>query len=252
MSKRFGLILSLIAGIVLFGIFGAFLLSQSAGKESGGDYAGVGYVQSFARGDVNGDGTLTVLDVMYLVSYLFKNGPTPAPLETGLVNCDGKVNIADAVYLICYLFKGGPKPECPSIGTLVSYSDCKGSAKGIQADSITSDQSCIEYQYDGQKLLLKHINAAFNCCPDSLLAEITLWNNDITIVEQESLTHPCTCLCLYDVQYMIPFLQPGVYKIKMMERYLLPGDELLEFNLDLSSPGSGIYCVHRSHYPWGY
>jgi len=65
-----------------------------------------------ARGDANGDGVINSADVVYLINYLFKNGPAPDPLWIGDVNCDEVINSADVVYLINYLFKGGPPPEC--------------------------------------------------------------------------------------------------------------------------------------------
>jgi hypothetical protein len=64
----------------------------------------------YARGDCNGDGTMNVGDVLYLINYLYKNGPTPLPSWTGDVNSDRETNLADAVYLINYLFRQGPPP----------------------------------------------------------------------------------------------------------------------------------------------
>jgi hypothetical protein len=66
----------------------------------------------FLRGDANGDTNITVADVVYLVSYLFKGGAVPNPLEAGDANSNGKVTIADAVYLVNFLFKSGPVPAC--------------------------------------------------------------------------------------------------------------------------------------------
>lgn len=63
-------------------------------------------------GDANGDGVINVSDVVYLINYLFINGPLPEPLEAGDANCDGMVNINDVVYLINYLFISGPPPGC--------------------------------------------------------------------------------------------------------------------------------------------
>lgn len=62
------------------------------------------------RGDANGDGKVTVSDVVFLVNYLFKGGPVPLPFLSGDANCDTKVTISDVVYLVNYLFKGGPPP----------------------------------------------------------------------------------------------------------------------------------------------
>lgn len=67
---------------------------------------------SFVRGDADGDGIINVGDVVYLITYLFKSGPAPSPLDAGDANCDGKINVSDVVTLINYLFRGGPAPGC--------------------------------------------------------------------------------------------------------------------------------------------
>ena len=66
----------------------------------------------YIRGDANGDGVIDVGDVVYLINYLYKNGPPPVPIEAGDANCDDVVDVGDVVYLINYLFKGGPPPSC--------------------------------------------------------------------------------------------------------------------------------------------
>lgn len=67
----------------------------------------------FILGDVNEDLIIDVGDVVYLISYLYKNGPAPDPVEAGDVNCDDILNVGDVVYLVSYLYKGGPPPGCP-------------------------------------------------------------------------------------------------------------------------------------------
>ena len=66
----------------------------------------------FLCGDVNADAVVDVGDVVYLINYLFKNGPAPNPIQSGDVNSDAVVDVGDVVYLINYLFKGGPSPSC--------------------------------------------------------------------------------------------------------------------------------------------
>jgi len=77
-------------------------------SEPSNEAMGVGYV----TGDANADGQMDIADVVYLINYLFMDGPAPDPLGAGDANCDGEVDIADVVYLINYLFIGGPPPSC--------------------------------------------------------------------------------------------------------------------------------------------
>ena len=66
----------------------------------------------YQTGDVNSDGMIDIGDIVYLVSYLYKNGPAPSPVDAGDCNCDGIVDIADVVCLINYLYRGGDPPSC--------------------------------------------------------------------------------------------------------------------------------------------
>ncbi len=77
---------------------------------------------SFASdcGDVNNDGTVDVLDIVYLINYKYKSGPAPEQLLSADVNGDGNINILDIVYLINYKYKGGLEPNCgPETGTMI-------------------------------------------------------------------------------------------------------------------------------------
>jgi hypothetical protein len=66
----------------------------------------------FLCGDPNADERIDMLDILYLISYLYKGGPPPSPLAAGDVNTDGKADMLDILDLINYLYKGGPEPEC--------------------------------------------------------------------------------------------------------------------------------------------
>ncbi len=59
-------------------------------------------------GDVNGDGTIDVLDIFYLINFLFAGGPVPVGASD--VNGDGAIDVLDIFYLINHLFAGGPAP----------------------------------------------------------------------------------------------------------------------------------------------
>ncbi|MDP3025232.1 MAG: SBBP repeat-containing protein [candidate division Zixibacteria bacterium] len=92
---------------------GIILTGQSYEKETKDDYVTIKYSQLlFYRGDANQDKKVTISDIVYLISYLFKGGPPPYPFASGDCNCDGTVTISDVIFLVSYLFKGGPKPEC--------------------------------------------------------------------------------------------------------------------------------------------
>ena len=68
---------------------------------------------SFICGDVNFDTVINILDITCLINYLYKDGPSPIPLESADVNNDTVINILDITYLIDYIYMGGPEPNCP-------------------------------------------------------------------------------------------------------------------------------------------
>ena len=73
---------------------------------------GTTFVALYRPGDVNCNCEINIGDVVYLISYLFKGGPEPCPLDAGDVNGDCVIDIGDVVYLINYLFKWGSLPVC--------------------------------------------------------------------------------------------------------------------------------------------
>src|SRR6056297_2984347 len=68
-------------------------------------------------------------------------------------------------------------------GILTNYTGCKY----FKFTGISDTLSCINYQYNESQhqLSLKHINAGFNCCPDSLYAFITIIKDTVIIKEHE-------------------------------------------------------------------
>ncbi|HVP36172.1 MAG TPA: right-handed parallel beta-helix repeat-containing protein [Terriglobales bacterium] len=61
-------------------------------------------------GDVDSNGKIDVSDVVYLINYCYKGGPSPNPLLKGDVTADGLVNANDIIHLINYLFRYGMPP----------------------------------------------------------------------------------------------------------------------------------------------
>ncbi|MEK7775683.1 MAG: dockerin type I repeat-containing protein [Candidatus Zixiibacteriota bacterium] len=66
------------------------------------------------RGNANMIGAVNVVDVTFLVDYLFRQGPTPPCKEEANVNGDASINVVDLTALVQYLFAGGAGPAmCP-------------------------------------------------------------------------------------------------------------------------------------------
>jgi hypothetical protein len=143
-----------------------------------------------------------------------------------------------------------PDPSA-STGALVGQSGCGGYALSAAVDTLPNNKSCIEYEYVGDSILyLRHVNAGFNCCP-LIAATVAVEGDEIAITESESLPGGgCRCLCLFDLDYEIHDVEPGVFTIFVEELYLRDGDEPLQFTVDLSESKSGVFCVERGHYPW--
>ena len=64
-------------------------------------------------GDFNDDGTVDILDIIYLIDFKFNAGPAPVSMNEADVNSDGEINLLDIVHMIDYKFKAGPAPNCP-------------------------------------------------------------------------------------------------------------------------------------------
>jgi hypothetical protein len=63
-------------------------------------------------GDINHNGAgPDIADLVYLVAFMFGNGPPPPCLEEADINGDGSgPDVADLVHLVVYMFQGGPPP----------------------------------------------------------------------------------------------------------------------------------------------
>ncbi len=74
-----------------------------------------GSLEIFICGDVNGDNTFNIFDVVELIRCLYGGLPDPPPVCPAYiadVNLDQTLNIFDITYMINCLYKGGPEPIC--------------------------------------------------------------------------------------------------------------------------------------------
>jgi len=134
----------------------------------------------------------------------------------------------------------------------IKTSDCKQFSRTSSADSSNPELDCIKYTYDpATKILqIKHINAAFNCCPDKISADAIVDSGLIRIEEKEKLLNPCKCNCLYDLDYEVKNVDAHIYILEVIEPYLGSPDEVLRFEVDFSKVTSGELCKKRTLYPW--
>ncbi len=68
--------------------------------------------EEFTRGDANGDCLISFFDAAAIMDYLY-GGAELTCMDAGDVSDDGIVTVVDPVYLINYLFKDGPEPLAP-------------------------------------------------------------------------------------------------------------------------------------------
>ncbi len=97
---------------------GEFIFSPTGGGTIHPEYVDCGtedivILSEYTCGDADGNLDINILDITYLISYLYKGGPAPEPMEAGDANGNGLVNLLDITYLINFLYKGGPEPVCP-------------------------------------------------------------------------------------------------------------------------------------------
>ncbi|MBN2225800.1 MAG: VCBS repeat-containing protein [candidate division Zixibacteria bacterium] len=73
--------------------------------------------RTWRLGDANNDWSVNLLDLLFLIDYLYNSppGPAPNPLKTGDADADCRINLLDILYLIDYLYGMPPGPE-PLVG----------------------------------------------------------------------------------------------------------------------------------------
>jgi hypothetical protein len=67
----------------------------------------------YVCGDIDGNQSVNVSDIVTLISYVFADGPPPDPPAAGDVDCSGTINVADVVTLISYIFAEDTLPCDP-------------------------------------------------------------------------------------------------------------------------------------------
>jgi len=68
-------------------------------------------ISNYLPGDADGNGTVDLGDMLFLISFLYKGGDPPVPMAAGDPNGDCVLDLGDVLYLVSYLYKGGPAPQ---------------------------------------------------------------------------------------------------------------------------------------------
>lgn len=67
----------------------------------------------FRRGDVNDDAQLTLLDGVNIIRYQLFGDDQPTCLDAANANGDARLDISDAIFILSFLFRGGPSLSPP-------------------------------------------------------------------------------------------------------------------------------------------
>lgn len=64
-------------------------------------------------GNIDGQAGINILDVVFLINYIFKAGEAPDSLILADVDGISPINGLDLVYLVNFIYRNGPNPACP-------------------------------------------------------------------------------------------------------------------------------------------
>jgi hypothetical protein len=97
------------AGCRLESVLGQNINGFSGAVTSG--FLSVSLRPDYLSGDADGNGSIDISDVVFLIGFIFGGGLPPVPLARGDADCSTEVDISDAVFLISYIFGGGSAPH---------------------------------------------------------------------------------------------------------------------------------------------
>jgi hypothetical protein len=133
----------------------------------------------------------------------------------------------------------------------IGSTGCKGHFLKTEPDSANLD--CIQYAWlKGDTLVIKHVNAGFNCCPGGFGTTLRV-SGDTLIVEEREDAAMCDCDCLFDLDYYLSGVARRTWWLRIVEPYVdTLKEEALFSRIELRKEASGEFCVTRDYYPWGY
>lgn len=164
---------------------------------------------SYGIGDVDGNGRVDLGDCIWTLKALSGMGMPSATVQEG--KAADKIGLEHAIYVLQVL--AGLRYQ-----TSHSFVGCKEPGD----PEYSADSERFVEEVVGCKLIVRHIDAVYNCCIEDITVSVTVSGQVIDLYETEVLSAPCDCLCPYDITTEIFGLPPGVYTVQVRnERGLL-------------------------------
>jgi hypothetical protein len=111
---------------------------------------------------------------------------------------------------------------------------CKSENRDNFIIDLADTLSCVNYTYSAStdKLVLEHINTAFNCCPGTIGWTVRV-SQDSILIEERASSNDCLCECLYDLTIEIMEVEVKSYVVKFDEPYKKEWEEEIFLRLTL-------------------
>ena len=154
------------------------------------------------------DGYVDLADIVCLINNVYLDGDPLLIPELG--NVDGSINgdldLADITRLICLVYLHTCDGNCPPVTNPVQ--------SGCLEDSSMPDGEPMYVEVINNNLHIFHPNAFYQCC---LFYSVNFEfdGNEITATESD-LGDLCDCYCIFDLESIIYFLEPGEYIVTLI------------------------------------
>jgi hypothetical protein len=91
-------------------------------------------------GDVNGDGSVNVTDIVSIVNFILGGGSDAADLDCGDMNGDGAINVTDIVSVVNYILGGGTALNSGAEEAIITIAGNQVSVRGVDDKAISGIQ----------------------------------------------------------------------------------------------------------------
>jgi hypothetical protein len=130
---------------------------------------------------------------------------------------------------------------------------CKSENRDSFIIDLADTLSCVNYTYSAStdKLVLEHINTAFNCCPGTIGWTVRV-SQDSILTEERASRNDCFCECLYDLTIEIMEVEVKSYVVKFDEPYKKEWEEEIFFKIEHCSEDRAFILCKKTGVSMGY